>query len=110
MAIYEERIYEIQPGRLGEYLLRYKEMGYKVQTKHLGRPIGYFVSEIGDLNLVIQLRRYDSHADRNNRRAAMEADPDWISYRKANSLQVSQKNRILKSMEFCLLNDEEMHE
>jgi len=110
MAIYEERIYEIQPGRLGEYLQRYKELGYDVQTKHLGRPIGYFVSEIGDLNLVIQLRRYVSHADRDCRRAAMESDPDWIHYRKVNSLQISQKNRILKSQEFCLLNDEEEHE
>lgn len=107
MAIYEERIYEIQPGKLSEYLQRYKELGYEVQTQHLGRPIGYFVSEIGELNLVVQLRRYESHADRDRRRTAMEADPAWIHYRMVNSLQVSQKNRILISTEFCLLNDEE---
>ncbi len=110
MPIYEERIYEIQPGRLTEYLQRYKELGYKVQTKHLGRPIGYFISEIGDLNLVIQLRKYESYEDRDLRRSAMEADPEWINYRKANSLQINQKNRILKSLEFCILNDEEMNE
>jgi hypothetical protein len=105
-SIFEERIYTIQPGKLKEYLDRYRELGYKVQTRHLGKPIGYFVSEIGDLNLVIQLRRYESYADRNTRRDAMESDPDWIAYRKSNSLQVEQKNRILKSLDFCSLHNE----
>lgn len=107
MAIYEERIYEIQAGRMKEYLERYRQLGYEVQTRHLGRPIGYFVSEIGDLNLVIQLRRYDSLADRALRRAKMEADPAWIRYREANSLQVNQKNRILLAQDFCLLYDQQ---
>ncbi|MFA0193648.1 MULTISPECIES: NIPSNAP family protein [Vibrio] len=106
MCIFEERIYTIQPGRLNEYLKRYRDFGYKVQTKHLGKPIGYFTSEIGDLNLVIQLRQYESYLDRNTRRLAMESDPDWIAYRKSNSLQIKQKNRILKSLDFCSLHCE----
>ena len=102
--IFEERIYEIQPGRLREYLERYERDGLPVHERHLGPLVAYFTSEIGVLNLVIQIRRYASFEDRARRRAALEADPAWAAYRAANSpLQVRQENRLLNATHFSPL-------
>jgi len=47
--------------------------------------------------------RYESQADRERRRAALEVDPDWISYRKksaeAGNVQ-HQENKLIKSTSF----------
>jgi hypothetical protein len=49
---------------------------------------------------------YDSLADREQRRAAMEAEPDWIVYRQKSAAVGSvqhQETRILKSVSFSPL-------
>ena len=43
--------------------------------QYLGEPYGYFVTETGDLNQFVHMWRYDSMADREQRRAAMYRDP-----------------------------------
>jgi len=61
----------------------YERAALPLQRKHLGRLIGFFVSEIGPLNQVVHLWAFDSLADREQRRKAMEADPLWPSYENA---------------------------
>ncbi|ARP83383.1 NIPSNAP family protein [Bordetella genomosp. 9] len=78
----ELRRYTIVPGKLKEYLSLYQERGFPAQRKHVGEPVGYFISEIGTVNQVVHLWKYEDFADRQARRAAMEADPDWQAYKK----------------------------
>jgi len=72
-------------------------------VRHLGEPMGIFTTDVGTLNQVVFLWRYESQADREHRRAALEADPDWVSYRKrsaeAGNVQ-HQENKIIKSAAF----------
>ena len=104
--IVDLRTYTMIPGRLAAFLELYEKEGLPIQIKHLGKPIGYFVTEIGTLNQVVHLWGYDSLADREKRRGAMETDPDWIAYRKkssaAGNIQI-QENKILKSVSFSPL-------
>ena len=67
--IYEHRTYTVQHGTMDEYLERYEKFALPIQLKHLGRLLGFFVSEIGPLNQVIHIWAYDSLADREKRRA-----------------------------------------
>ena len=47
-------------------------------------PLGVFVSEIGRLNEVLYIWVYDSLADREERRAKLDADPAWHEFRRGN--------------------------
>lgn len=81
----ELRRYTVVPGKLKDYLTVYKEFGMSPQRRHIGEPIGYFISEVGTVNQVVHLWGYEDYGDRLRRRAACEADPDWQKYKKMTS-------------------------
>lgn len=93
--IVEERIYTFHPTKLRPWLELYEKYAMPVQKKHLGRNIGFFVTEIGTLNQVVHLWEYDSLADRERRRAAMWNDPDWKEYlKRGNELAAVQAQEV----------------
>ena len=51
--IVDVRIYQIVPRKMGEYLKLFEEYGLPVQRRHLGDPLGYFVTEHGQLHQVV---------------------------------------------------------
>ena len=101
--IFDLRTYTMVPGRLKPFLTLYEAEGLPVQVRHQGQPIGYFVTEIGTNNQVVHLWAYDSLADRERKRAALDADPEWIAYRAKSAATGNvqhQENKILKSAPF----------
>lgn len=78
--IVEERDYRIHPGKLATFVAAYGARGLPLQLEFLGGLLGYFTSDIGELNHVVSLWRYDSLNDRAERRARMLADPRWQEY------------------------------
>lgn len=78
--ILEERDYRLKPGKAPTFLQIYEKFGLPVQRRHLGEPYGFFTSEIGELNHVVAMWRYNDLNDRAERRAAMLLDPDWPGY------------------------------
>lgn len=78
--ILEERDYRLVPGALGAFMEAYETFGLPVQRRHLGEPVGFFSTDIGELNHVIALWRYADYAERSARRSLMLADPDWPGY------------------------------
>ena len=50
----------------------------------LGPPLAYLVAETGELNTYIHMWVYESAGDREKKRAAMMADPEWQEYLKRN--------------------------
>lgn len=96
--IYDLRIYTCRPGTMNAHLELYGEHGYPVQLRHLGIPLVYAVTETGPLNSYVHLWAFDSAGGREARRTRMEADPDWIAYRRRSreaGFLVSQENRLL---------------
>ncbi|MEX0406744.1 NIPSNAP family protein [Aquibium sp. LZ166] len=78
--IVEHRTYTFRPGTVDGWLKKYETEGLPIQKRHLGRFIGLFVSEIGALHTTVLIWSYDGLADREARRAAMYADPEWQSF------------------------------
>jgi len=78
--IVEHRTYTFRPGTIDGWLKNYEAEGLPIQKRHLGRFIGLYVSEIGPLHTSVLIWGYDSLADREARRAAMYADPEWQSF------------------------------
>lgn len=102
--ILEERDYRLVPGMTGAFLTAYETMGLPIQRKHLGEPVGFFTTDIGELNHVISIWRYDDYALRSQSRAAMLADPDWPAYLAAIKGMIDVQNiRILTPARFSPL-------
>lgn len=97
----EERDYRIKPGCLARFVATYEAHGLELQKKYLGKFLGYFLSEIGELNHVVALWGYESLDQRDRARAAMLADPLWQAYlEKVTDLIDIQATRILKPVSF----------
>ncbi|ABE33854.1 hypothetical protein DR64_4461 [Paraburkholderia xenovorans LB400] len=104
--IIEERTYDLQSGRLGEYIELIQNEGIAIQRPILGRLIGYFHTDLGPLNQIVHIWAYESYADRAARRARLAADPAWMEYsKKVRVLSIRQRNRILLPMSFSPLPD-----
>jgi hypothetical protein len=78
--IVEHRTYRFRPGRVAAWVEKFGREGLPVQKRHLGRFMGLYVSEIGALHTTVMMWAYDSLADRETRRAALAADPEWQAY------------------------------
>jgi hypothetical protein len=94
--IVEERTYTVKPGTVRQYYEDYQPRGLEIQARILGNLIGYFHTEIGELNKIVQLWGYDSLAERERRRAALFQDPDWLAYlQQSPDIIVAMESRIL---------------
>ena len=97
------RTYTCKPGTIKKHLALYEHMGKAPQTKHLGQPFAYLVTETGNPNQYLHIWAYEDAADRERRRAAMQADPDWIAYleesAKLGALE-AQQNRLMRPVDF----------
>ncbi|WP_416559907.1 NIPSNAP family protein [Limnohabitans sp. yimb22184] len=101
--IVEHRTYTIKALRTGDFLKLYERAALPLQLKYLGHLIGFYVSEIGPLNEVVHLWGFANLAERERRRALMEADPDWALYRQALQeldVVVEQSSKMLRSTSF----------
>jgi len=99
--IVEERIYTLVPGKAGEYLKNYEELGLPVQLPILGNLIGYFTTEFGPLNQIIHIWGYDSFEERTRRRAELSKSEGWQAYLAKNRGNiVSQENKFLTPAPF----------
>ena len=99
--IVEERIYTLHAGKVPDMMKLYGEEGLALQQRYLGKFIGYFSTETGNLNQVVFLWGFESLDDRSERRERMAKDPAWQAYlKKVQPLIVTQENRILKPAPF----------
>lgn len=99
--IVEERIYTLHPGKVPEMVKLYGEEGLALQQKYLGKFLGYFTCETGNLNQVVFLWGYDSVNDRAERRDRMAKDPEWQAYlKKVAPLLQKQENKLLRPTAF----------
>ena len=95
------RFYTFYPGKLPVFLPRFEAEGLPLQKKHCGNLIGYYTTESGALNQVVQMWAYTDAADRDARRALLWADPDWQKFGDwALPLIQFQENRLLKPTRF----------
>ena len=95
--IFELRTYTIQPGKSSEYWQHYADGGFAAQDPRLkDHLIGYFQSDMGKLNQIMHLWKYDNVTERTELRAANYARPDWDAHlQKIRPLMASQEATLL---------------
>jgi len=99
-AIVDHRIYTIRPRCMAAFLEAFDQLAMPILLRHLGAPLGFYVSSIGPLNQVVHLWAYESLDDFERRSAARDADPDFAAYLQATrDLVVAQETRIIKPVQ-----------
>jgi hypothetical protein len=100
-VIVEERTYHVYTGKLPEVVKLYADEGTAIQQEHLGNLIGAFTVDIGDVSSIVQLWGYDSFAERERRRAELQADERWKAFLpRLQPMIHTQRNRILLPTSF----------
>ncbi|MEM8853722.1 MAG: NIPSNAP family protein [Pseudomonadota bacterium] len=101
--LFDHRTYVCRAGTIKLHLALYEEHGLAAQTRHLGQPLLYAVTETGDVNAYVHVWVYKDAADREARRAAMVADPEWQAYLKISreaGYLISQVNNLMTPVSF----------
>ena len=101
--LFDMRTYNCRPGTAKRHLGLYASEGLEVQTRHLGQPFFYAITETGQLNSFVHIWAFSSAADREQRRSALQADPLWQAYldkSAAAGFILSQENRLLTPAAF----------
>jgi bifunctional pyridoxal-dependent enzyme with beta-cystathionase and maltose regulon repressor activities len=96
MMIVEQRTYTTHPGKWRDYLALYEAEGLEIQRRILGRMVGYYHTESGQLNQIVHMWAYENLNEREERRDALMADPDWLNYvRKMMPMLQAQESKLL---------------
>ena len=99
--IVEERTYHVFTGKLPEVVRMYTEEGTAIQQEHLGNLVGAYTVDVGDVSSIVQLWGYDSFAERERRRAELQADERWKAFLpRLQPMIHTQRNRILLPTSF----------
>jgi len=98
---YEIRTYRLKNGTLPQYLKVVEDEGIAIQKRHLGNLVGYYYSEIGPINEIVHIWAFESLDERQHRRAALMADPEWLAFL-PNITQLIEvaENKIMKRAAF----------
>ena len=96
MAIYELRTYTFQVGKLAEAVELYGKEGWPALQKHPARLVGYFTGDIGALNQLVHLWKFDDDADRRKFWAGVYADAAFMTFaKKLRPLILTQENKLM---------------
>jgi hypothetical protein len=94
--IVEQRDYHVFTGKLNEVVKMYETEGIAIQQEILGNLIGVFTTDVGALSTYTSMWGYESYAEREQRRARLQADARWREFLgRLQPLLHTQQNRIL---------------
>jgi hypothetical protein len=101
--LFDMRTYTCRPGTLPKHMALYEQAGLAPQTRALGEPYLYGITETGPINSYVHIWAYESAADRAEKRAAMLADPEWKAFMQKSAdagYLMTQENRLLVPASF----------
>ncbi len=96
MALYELRTYTLQVGALNDVVKLYNNEGWPALEKYQDKIVGYFTGDIGALNQLIHLWKFEDDADRRRHWAAVYEDADFMAFaRKLRPMIQLQENKLM---------------
>ena len=96
MAIYELRTYDVVVGKMAQVVELYKTEGWPALAKHPNRLVGYFTGDIGGLNQLIHLWKFEDDADRREFWSGVFSDAEFMAFAgKLRPLVQSQQNKLV---------------
>lgn len=75
--VYEMRTYTVKVGKQHAYMKHFEEVGLPIISKY-AKLVGYWYSDIGELNQVVHIWEYPDLNTREERRRALYNDKEWL--------------------------------
>ena len=97
------RTYRCKPGTINQHLALYDEFGKSPQFRCLGEPLAFLKGETGDPNEFIHIWVYENAGDREQKRATLWSDPEWLAFTKKSAelgALERQKNKLMTPTSF----------
>jgi len=79
--LYEWRIYEVVPGRMGALHNRFRNVSLNLFQKHGIRVVGFWEAAIGTSNTLYYMLAWENMAERERVWNSFQSDPEWIKAR-----------------------------
>ncbi|MFZ9408105.1 MAG: NIPSNAP family protein [Burkholderiaceae bacterium] len=96
MAIYEMRTYTLIVGKMADVVQLYKNEGWPALQKHPQKLVGYFTGDIGAMNQLIHIWKFDDDADRRAFWAGVFSDEQFMAFaRQLRPMILSQENKLM---------------
>ena len=82
MALFELRTYTLYVGKMGEVTKLFLEEGWPALEKggFAKKLVGYFVTDVGTINQLVHLWRFEADADRRNHWSTLFADGPFMAF------------------------------
>ena len=99
--IYDHRTYTLVTRKLKPYLKLFEDFALPVMQENGMVLERYFVTQIGSLNEVVHIWRYESLAALEQIRIRRDADPRWADYlERSEGMVLMQQNKIVEEVSF----------
>jgi hypothetical protein len=96
MALYELRTYTVVVGQMNNVIALYRDEGWPALEKHAGNLVGYFSGDIGAMNTLVHLWRFEDDADRRAHWERVFADEEFMAFAaKLRPMLLSQENKLM---------------
>jgi len=96
MAIYELRTYDVVVGKMAEVIALYQQEGWPAIQKHPAKLVGYFTGDVGAINQIIHLWKFDDDADCRAFWAGVFGDAQFMAFaKKLRPLLQTQHNKLM---------------
>jgi hypothetical protein len=96
VALYELRTYTLYVGKLAEAVELYGSEGWPALRKYEDKLVGYFTGDVGSLNQLVHLWKFDDDAERRSFWATLLADEQFMAFAsKLRPLIQLQENKLL---------------
>ena len=96
MPVYELRTYTVYVGKMAEAIELYQTVAWPALQKYEGKLVGYFTGDIGAINQIVHLWKFEDDADRRAFWATLYADADFMAFaRQIRPLLMTQENKLL---------------
>ena len=83
-------------GKMAAVIGLYKTGGYPAVARHPAKLVGYFTGDIGALNELVHLWKFDDEADRRAFWAGLFADPAFMAFAaQLRPMLLSQNNKLM---------------
>ena len=98
MSIYELRTYTLKVGKMGEAIEHYEALAWPALERLGARDklVGYFTGDIGAMNQIIHVWKFDDDADRRAWWAKVFHDEGFMTFAgKFRPLVLEQQNKLM---------------
>ena len=96
VAIYELRTYAVVVGKMADVTELYKTQGWPALAKHPQRLVGYFTGDVGAINQLVHLWKFEDDADRRAFWAGVFGDAEFMAFaRQLRPMLLSQENKLM---------------